>query len=450
MLKKFSKIILQHNPINDIVDMLITFTNNHVDREFSIYTTENSFTVKLKPISEIEIEDENYMEIEEEEIISEELYEASTVTSQIDDTDTNYDNTIDTANEDINTQVTCPCGVSFSSFKDLHDHTTMVHKKKTPTAPMSPEKSRMLLTCKESNCNIVLKDKKYMKIHAKAHESFDAIIPHLPNYQCPECNLFFSNDSDLSTHTEMHQNGFWDDKQIQVISQPSVFDDHFLTQDLVKEENNEEDEIIYTCGHCGISKSEHALKLHILFMHTYSIQCPFDARVFEGKKQVRIFVDHVKNKHPEIFHKKVEYSCTYCQEKFPTTFDRLTHMKNCSEKKWICETHCGKRFKSEWHLKHHFKLDSRFTCSSCPKVCVSRSDLQIHMRSHTNERPYECTICNKKFKTSANRSSHMDIHLEEKIHECNICFEKFQTRPILRKHKKKHDSTYLDQCVSYY
>lgn len=42
----------------------------------------------------------------------------------------------------------------------------------------------------------------------------------------------------------------------------------------------------------------------------------------------------------------------------------------------------------------------------------------------------------------------MDIHREDKIHECGVCHQKFQTRPILRKHMKKHDVDYQNQCVS--
>lgn len=30
---------------------------------------------------------------------------------------------------------------------------------------------------------------------------------------------------------------------------------------------------------------------------------------------------------------------------------------------------------------------------------------------------------------------------------CSILGEKFQTRPILRKHKKRHDSEYLEECA---
>lgn len=44
----------------------------------------------------------------------------------------------------------------------------------------------------------------------------------------------------------------------------------------------------------------------------------------------------------------------------------------------------------------------------------------------------------------------MDIHREDKIHECKICLLKFQTRPILRKHMKKHDADYQNQCVRIY
>ena len=36
-------------------------------------------------------------------------------------------------------------------------------------------------------------------------------------------------------------------------------------------------------------------------------------------------------------------------------------------------------------------------CDVCGKVFDRRSNLDIHMRTHTNERPYECDVCDKLF-----------------------------------------------------
>ncbi|KFM63898.1 Sal-like protein 4, partial [Stegodyphus mimosarum] len=45
-------------------------------------------------------------------------------------------------------------------------------------------------------------------------------------------------------------------------------------------------------------------------------------------------------------------------------------------------------------------------CPSCKYVAVSRSNLQIHMRIHTGERPYICPFCGKRFRQSGTMYRH--------------------------------------------
>ncbi|XP_071959188.1 sal-like protein 1 isoform X2 [Antedon mediterranea] len=50
------------------------------------------------------------------------------------------------------------------------------------------------------------------------------------------------------------------------------------------------------------------------------------------------------------------------------------------------------------------------TCSVCGKIFACSSALNIHMRSHTNERPFRCGICEKGFSTRGNLKQHMLTH----------------------------------------
>uniref|UniRef100_A0A3P9ABK7 Sal-like protein 1 n=1 Tax=Esox lucius TaxID=8010 RepID=A0A3P9ABK7_ESOLU len=55
-------------------------------------------------------------------------------------------------------------------------------------------------------------------------------------------------------------------------------------------------------------------------------------------------------------------------------------------------------------------------CRFCAKVFGSDSALQIHLRSHTGERPYKCNICGNRFSTRGNLKVHFHRHKERYPH----------------------------------
>lgn len=52
----------------------------------------------------------------------------------------------------------------------------------------------------------------------------------------------------------------------------------------------------------------------------------------------------------------------------------------------------------------------RHRCKFCGKVFGSDSALQIHIRSHTGERPFKCNICGNRFTTKGNLKVHFQRH----------------------------------------
>ncbi|XP_013396129.1 LOW QUALITY PROTEIN: sal-like protein 1 [Lingula anatina] len=63
--------------------------------------------------------------------------------------------------------------------------------------------------------------------------------------------------------------------------------------------------------------------------------------------------------------------------------------------------------------RSHYASDDPFfkhKCRFCHKVFGSDSALQIHVRSHTGERPFKCNVCGNRFSTKGNLKVHFSRH----------------------------------------
>uniref|UniRef100_A0A1A7Y3W8 Zinc finger protein 473 n=1 Tax=Iconisemion striatum TaxID=60296 RepID=A0A1A7Y3W8_9TELE len=122
-------------------------------------------------------------------------------------------------------------------------------------------------------------------------------------------------------------------------------------------------------------------------------------------------------RHQEIHNEKrdFKYKCSSCDKRFRDQYDLNRHTMRVHEKGEFSNSINDEDLEDP----NAFEIMENKTCLLCGKYFAREVDMERHMKSHSEDRPYKCSFCQKRFKNP----------YVLKRHEREICKSREQKKP---------------------
>lgn len=91
-----------------------------------------------------------------------------------------------------------------------------------------------------------------------------------------------------------------------------------------------------------------------------------------------------------------------------------------------------------------------YQCAECEYTTYTLSNLELHIRTHTGEKPYSCSVCQKKFRTSSHLRRHRVTHSNVEHLKCRNCDYSTNKWLSLKRHLASHSCGESSSAVSFY
>ncbi|ETN60902.1 hypothetical protein AND_007462 [Anopheles darlingi] len=361
----------------------------------------------------------------------------------------------------------CGCGLFFQNDQELMDHATKAHR----TAPtVEPGKFQNRWSC--NVCQGVFPSQTSLKRHMWANRSIRKI------YHCKLCNLPFIRLWHLAQHfygSKKHQNskspakdGKTEDNKMKAILKrlgasrdkmstergccflrcSASFGTHKQLLDHVEEQHavrrrihgSERTSHDFVCEVCqlGFCKEKNLIAHQNRFSLKKANICTFCGKGFKHPSGLE---EHILIEHSDV---PPRFECDQCgkifKKKSLIKLHMVTHQRN---REFTCDQ-CDRQFHFRYQLKQHNRTvhatEFPYECTYCDRKLPDKGRYDVHMRSHTGEKPYGCRFeCDRSFTNSTDRRRHeMVAHTGERPHHCPTCKVSYARHRSLQQHFQKN------------
>lgn len=152
--------------------------------------------------------------------------------------------------------------------------------------------------------------------------------------------------------------------------------------------------------------------------------------------------------------KRRTFECPRCKRTFPSQETCCNHIRTGCLRPFHC-TICEKRFDRRWNLDVHIKRhtgERPYNCDyeGCGKSFIQRINLVNHKWIHTDNKPFHCNHvgCGKVFGRRDRLESHKRIHSGKRPFRCDYagCIREFAHRNALVNHTRFHTGARPYRC----
>lgn len=302
-------------------------------------------------------------------------------------------------------------------------------------------------------CSKVLPNETSLNRHQKYHRKDKS--------KCPLCTKLFSHSSNLKRHILMHRSekSLDCDKCPKTFNQPAALYEHMKDHrsdpsTTTKETLSSVKHYIMHCEMCSEETESFAMfAKHMRKQHGITdrsqikpFKCEVCAMHFASKQGMNRHIDNIhENNRRNLRSRDKNFLCNTCGKNFFTNFHLDVHIRShTGERPFKCQF-CNKAFAQMSGLKMHTFThtgERPFMCSKCPKTFNQYGHVREHMMTHSSDRPHVCPVCDRSFRVKGNLTAHMLIHSGKKPYTCEHCGRRFRKSTLLLRHvEKKHTTT---------